>query len=131
MIKSTVVRLMIGIGLPIASALLVDLLPKNRVAQVPFAFQIGGQTLPPGTYSVRQADLGSGIRIQNDNIDGPALKCSAAKHKFGTVEPARLVFDSSDGGYRLSEVWLEADGRGVILPDSSVAKRETKCVWLQ
>jgi hypothetical protein len=130
MIKSTVLRLTIGIGLPIASAVVMDQLPKSAVAQVPFAFQIGGQTLPPGTYSVRQSDLGRDIRIQSDKL-GLGLKYTAAEHKFGTVERPRLVFESSQGSYRLSEVWLEADGRGVILPNGSSAKRETKCVWLQ
>jgi hypothetical protein len=131
MIKSTVLRLMLGIGLPIASAMVMDQLPKSGVAQVPFAFQIGGQTLPAGTYSVSQADLGRGIRIQTAQLNGLDLKYRASQHKFGRVEPARLIFDTSDGQYRLSEVWLEADGRGMVLPDSSPAKRETKCVWLR
>ena len=58
MIEKTMLRLMIGMGVPIASALVMEQLPKTGVAEVPFAFQVEQQTLPPGTYSVKQADLG-------------------------------------------------------------------------
>ena len=138
MIERTVLRLMIGIGVPIASALVMEQLPKTRVAQVPFPFQIDERTLPPGTYSVKQADLGRSIRIQNQKTAGVGIECLASRRKFGKEQPARLVFDSYQGRNLLSEIWFDADGRGVILRAKNLEKTaaqtpvgEVKCVWLQ
>jgi hypothetical protein len=116
MIEKTVLRLMIAMGVPLASALVVEQLPKTGVAEVPFAFQVENQTLPAGTYSVKQADRGRGIRIQNEKLNGIGTACAAAKRKFGRANGARLVFDSYGGHYFLTEIWFDGDGRGVILP---------------
>ncbi len=133
MLNRTLLRLMISVGVPISSALVMEQLPKTRVAQVPFAFQVEDQTLPPGTYSVEEAGLGRNIRIQNEKLAGAGTKFVAAKGKFGRTEPARLIFDSYEGQYRLSEIWFEADGRGVILRENDLRQSggEAKCIWLQ
>jgi hypothetical protein len=137
MIDRTVLRLIISIAVPISSALVMEQLPKARVAEVPFAFQVEEQTLPPGTYSVKEGGLGRGIRIQNEKSGGAAMKCMAAKSAFGRTQPARLVFDSYDGRYLLAEIWFEADGRGVILRQKTSEQRrpathgEVTSVWLQ
>ena len=106
---------MLGMGLPIASALIMEQLPKSGVAEVPFAFQVEQQTLPPGSYSVKQADLGRSVRIQSEKSAGQGLKCLAVKRKFGKAQGARLVFENYQGHYFLSEIWFDADGRGMIL----------------
>ena len=106
---------MLGMGLPIASALIMEQLPKSGVAEVPFAFQVEQQTLPPGSYSVKQADLGRSVRIQSEKSAGQGLKCLAVKRKFGKAQGARLVFENYQGPYFLSEIWFDADGRGMIL----------------
>jgi hypothetical protein len=134
MIDRTVLRLMLSVGVPIASALVIEQLPKTRVAQVPFAFQVEDQTLPPGTYAVKEAGLGRNIRIENEKLAAASTKFIAAKGKFGKPEPARLIFESYQGQYRLSEIWFEADGRGVVLRGKDlrpIEDREAKCVWLQ
>jgi hypothetical protein len=115
MIEKHVCRLMLGMGLPIASALIMEQLPKSGVADVPFAFQVEQQMLPPGSYSVKQADLGRSVRIQNEKSAGGGLKCMAVKRKFGKAQGARLVFENYQGQYFLSEIWFDADGRGLIL----------------
>jgi hypothetical protein len=115
MIEKHVCRLMLGMGLPIASALIMEQLPKSGVAEVPFAFQVEQQTLPPGSYSVKQADLGRSVRIQSEKSVGGGLKCLAVKRKFGKAQGARLVFENYQGHYFLSEIWFDADGRGLIL----------------
>ncbi len=125
---------MVSIGVPIASALLIEQLPKTRVAQVPFAFQVEDQTLPPGTYAFKAGGLGRNIHIQNQKLTAAALNCARVKGKFGKAEPARLVFENSDGRYRLSEIWFDADGRGVVLANVAASRREDreqKSVWLQ
>jgi hypothetical protein len=139
MVEKPVLRLMIGMGLPIASAVMMDQLPKTGVAEVPFAFQVEERTLPPGSYSVKQEDRGRSIRIQSEKTAGEGLTCVAAKRKFGKAQGARLVFESYEGHYVLSEVWFDADGRGLILPEVRAAKgagpypedRETRSVRFQ
>jgi len=109
---------MIGMGFPIASAVVMEQLPKTGVADVPFAFQVENQTLPAGSYSVKQADRGRSVRIQNDKVAGAGLKCVAAQRRFGSPQGASLVFDGYRGRYFLSEIWFDADGRGLILQPS-------------
>jgi hypothetical protein len=115
MIEKHVLRLVLGMGLPIVSALIMEQLPKSGVAEVPFAFQVEQQTLPAGSYSVKQADLGRSVRIQSEKSTGEGLKCLAVKRKFGKAQGARLVFENYQGHYLLSEIWFDADGRGLIL----------------
>jgi hypothetical protein len=131
MIDRNLLRLMIGVGVPILSALVIEQLPQTRVARVPFAFQVDNQTLPAGTYAVKEASLGRNIRIQNEKL---GAECRSASAKFGKTEPARLIFDTYKGQYLLSEIWFDADGRGVILRNQNrqpAGNREAKCVWLQ
>jgi hypothetical protein len=118
MIDRTFLRLMIGMSVPIATVVVMEQLPKTGVVEVPFEFQVDKQTLPPGIYSVKQADRGAGIRIQNEKVAQASLKCIAAKRKFGNTKEPRLVFDSYQGRYMLSEIWF--DTRGVILRGASL-----------
>jgi hypothetical protein len=115
MIDRTILRLMIGVGVPIASAVVLEQLPKTGVAEVPFAFQVAEQTLPRGTYAVRQADNGRDVRIWNEKVAGVGMSCAALKRKFGKAQGARLVFENHAGRYFLSEIWFDTDGRGLIL----------------
>jgi hypothetical protein len=134
MMDRSILRLMVSIGVPIASAVLIEQLPKTRVAQVPFAFQVEGQTLPAGTYAVKAGGLGRNIHIQNQKLTAAALNCARVKGKFGKAEPARLVFENAGGRYRLAEIWFDADGRGVVLANVAAHQRESleqKSVWLQ
>jgi hypothetical protein len=113
MFERPFVRLMIGMGLPIASAVLVEQFPKAGVAEIPFAFQVEGRTLPPGSYSVKNA--GRTIHIQSENIAGAGLNCIAAEWEFGASREAGLVFGEYGGRYFLTQIWLDSDGRGLIL----------------
>jgi hypothetical protein len=106
---------MIGMGVPIASAVVLEQLPKTGVAEVPFAFQVAGQALPRGTYAVRQVDNGRDVRIWNEKVAGVGTNCAAVKRKFGTAQGARLVFENHNGRYFLSEIWFDTDGRGLVL----------------
>ncbi len=117
MIERSVFRLIVAVGLPVASAVVIEQLPKTGVAEVPFAFQMEDQTLPPGTYAVKQADAGRAICVQNEEIANGGLTCMAAKSKFGKAhgQGPRLVFERDAGRYFLAEIWFEADGRGLIL----------------
>ena len=56
MIETTVLRLMIAVTVPIASALVVEQFPKTAVADVPFAFQVADRALPPGKATIGSDD---------------------------------------------------------------------------
>jgi hypothetical protein len=111
---------MIGIALPIAAAVVLEQLPKTGVARVPFAFQVQGETLPAGTYSVKQTVRGRAVCLENQKLADSARNCVAAKSKFGKAEGSRLVFSNYEGHYVLSEIWFEADGAGLILQNRAV-----------
>ena len=131
MIEKPVIRLIIGMGVPIASALVLEQLPKTGVVEVPFAFEVEEQTLPPGTYTLKQSILGGGVRIKNEKVPGAGMKCVAAERKFGRAEGLRLVFNTHEGHYSLSEIWFDADGRGLILPAKRPATGEVRSLRFQ
>jgi hypothetical protein len=120
MIDRTVLRLLIGVAVPIGSAVLIEQLPKTGVAEIPFAFQMEEQTLPAGTYLVKQADHERAVCIQNQQLSRVGMKCVEVKGRFGKAQGARLVLKEHEGRYFLSEIWFEADGRGLILPHGGV-----------
>jgi hypothetical protein len=116
MLERTVLRLLVGVAVPIASAILIEQLPKTGVAEIPFPFQMEEQTLPAGTYLVKQADHERAVCIQNQQVSRVGMKCVEVKGRFGRAQGARLVLKEHEGRYFLSEIWFEADGRGLILP---------------
>ncbi len=131
MIEKTVLRLVIAMGVPIASAIVIDQLPKTGVAEVPFAFQVEAQTFPPGSYAVKQADGGRSVRIQSEKIAGERVECTGVSRKFGRAEGARLVFENYEGRYILSEIWFETDGSGLVLSNSGLSRRPNSRVKRQ
>lgn len=117
--------------MPILTALVMEQLPKTGIAEVPFAFQVEDQTLPAGTYSVKQADLGRTFRIQNARVPEARIRCIATKRKFGRAQDARLVFEKSGGRYLLSEIWFDAEGQGLVLAPSESGEGDVRSVELR
>jgi hypothetical protein len=115
---------MIAMGVPLASAVVMDQMPKTGVAEVPFAFQVDAQALPPGSYMVKQADGGRSVQIQSQLMAGASVKCVAVRRKFGNAQEPRLVFENYEGRYFLSEIWFETDGRGLILRNTSLEHKD-------
>jgi len=87
---------------------------------VPFAFTVGGKTLPAGEYSI--------VRVAPDRL---ALRDSQARVLVSLIThsvesdsaPAasRLDFSTQDGGHVLTRVWLEHDRVGYELPRAHTA----------
>jgi hypothetical protein len=130
MFQRGVFRLAVGMGLPIASALVVEQLPKSGVAEIPFSFEVDGRALPAGTYLVREADFGHSIRVQ-DQTPGGGVAVARAKWRFGTPNRSTLIFERDGGRYSLTEIWFEADGPGLILAAGKSAAGETRYVPLR
>jgi hypothetical protein len=123
MIERAVLRVLIAMSVPIASAVVMEQLPKTGVAEVPFAFEAAGQMLPPGRYSVKQAERGRILRIQNQRVPAIQVECVALERKFGRAKGARLVFSNDSEHYHLSEIWFDADGTGLVLKQSRTQRR--------
>jgi hypothetical protein len=84
---------------------------------VPFAFQVGGQSLPRGDYGVETEQA----RIQIRGAKTGALAVGNALEKSGNSP--KLVFHRYGSEYILSEVWTGSTGRQL---STSQHERELK-----
>jgi hypothetical protein len=97
-------------------------------ANVPFAFNIGQQTFPAGSYQFQSllgkpasnCELGM-LAIRN--LDGrPLYKVvfTGLLRPLGDPQPkSKLVFGMRDGRHYLSQIWIAEDGVGHRMPDVS------------
>lgn len=84
-------------------------------ASVPFAFTVGGSTMPAGKY-IFEARTGNAMLILTDP--------TGRNHAYLTLPggdpngslPARLVFEKRGAHYRLAKVYAASSGPGVMLP---------------
>jgi cytochrome c5 len=79
--------------------------PAMRL-QVPYGFSVGSKAMPAGTYIFRMED--SMLKVQSETATAIALTRIIARLN-GPEELIRdgsLVFDKSDAGLILSEVWI-------------------------
>ncbi len=108
----TMISLVIAIALATAVASANAQSAKKVVADIPFAFVVGDQTLSAGEYTLKSATAPDGLLIQNG-----AGKSEAMRLTF-TIEPkqnrrsARLVFHRYGQRYFLAEVWTGAGDVG-------------------
>jgi hypothetical protein len=114
-------RLAVGIGLPLITAIAIDQLPKKGVVNVPFAFQVDGKVLPAGEYSVRELSPRGPIEIQNRKT-AASTRVSHATRKWASSDGAGLVFDLCEGRYYLSQIWFGSDTTGLILHNASAER---------
>jgi hypothetical protein len=95
----------LGLSVATASA------QERIVANIPFAFEIGHETAPAGTYEL--VIDGSGIlELRGENVHAGAFASTlpADGHDPDGSTPA-LVFKRGETGYRLFTVW-ESDDAG-------------------
>ena len=109
----TMISLVIAIALATAVASANAQSARKVVADIPFAFVVGDQTLSAGEYTLKSATAPeNGLLIQNG-----AGKSEAMRLTF-TIEPkqnrrnARLVFHRYGQRYFLAEVWTGAGNAG-------------------
>jgi hypothetical protein len=99
------------VSFALAFAVLVPLSVTTSASQVncrvPFSFIVGGQTLPPGLYSVSTSQGYMVMRGSSHNAI--ALTLAGRERADGK---ARLVFLKTGDRYDLSEVW-SGDGTGL------------------
>jgi hypothetical protein len=88
------------------------------VADIPFDFVVGDQTMPAAEYRVRPA-LGSGLIIQSADANNSAMRLTSGIESRKNKTQARLVFHRYGNRYFLSEVWTGGRDSGLQLNTSS------------
>ena len=109
--------------LAIAAALVTANIHAQSVhANVPFAFEANGKSMPAGDYSIRttsEMNGGTLAMMNNDTRDSVLLK---GVNVINASNPeAKLVFRQRPDGYYLTEVWNGEIGRVVQSPRSKRA----------
>ncbi len=103
----------------------------NRVqmASIPFEFNVGNKSFPPGEYRVERVSSQS---------DPAALAFTSADGKMGLMiltrgvrargaeRGARLVFNRYGDRYFLSQVWRPSDANGMELPRSRAERNVSR-----
>jgi hypothetical protein len=94
-------------------------------ADIPFAFQFGGKTMPPGEYEfhidlAREDVMIYGPGRKTEAITSYITTLSAATHVEATSD-AHLVFDKEGEIYTLSEIWRPG-GEGILVSAMKVPR---------
>ena len=112
------IRITLSIALLVlATAMFAQTGPGDVVADVPFAFTVGGKTLPAGRYIVKPADEHA-VRIFRPQTTGIFVSTHAAVKT--SSEQTKLVFHRYGDTYFLSAVWLKGNPNGrELLPSSA------------
>ena len=96
-------------------------------ANVPFAFTIGGQTFPAGTYQFQSLLGKPGSNREHGmlairNLDGHHMHkvvFTDLVQPFADARPAsKVVFSMADGRRQLSLIWVASDSIGLQLPET-------------
>lgn len=98
-----------GALLAIASSAVGQTKPGDVKVDVPFAFNVGAQSLPAGNYIVEAVD-DSHVRIFNSKTAGLFVTTQAALRTAS--DGSKLVFHRYGDTYFLSAVWVTGNTTG-------------------
>ena len=103
----TMIALMVLVGSLTASAKAQSLSSGTLVANIPFKFSAGNQTMPAGEYIVRCVNPASDQTVlqiaSKDGRNSVMLQMSATRGKAG--ETAKLVFHRYGDRYFFAQAW--------------------------
>jgi hypothetical protein len=109
----TMIMLVIAIALATAVASANAQSAKKLVADIPFEFVVGDQTLSSGEYTLKSTTAPeSGLIIQNVGGKSEAMRLTFAIEPRQNRRSARLVFHRYGQRYFLAEVWTGAGNVG-------------------
>jgi hypothetical protein len=94
-------------------------------AEIPFSFQMGGKTLPAGTYQVSTSQAVLGVTGHEGGAFVMTNRLEANGYLETGWEDPTLVFERKNGDYVLVQVWtgsrngrsLKADSQTVVAND--------------
>ena len=104
----TLSRIVLCGALLAAASAMGQMRPGDLVAEVPFAFHAGTQTLPAGRYIVAAVD--GDLRISNSQGRGLFVPTHPASRTAG--DGTKLVFHRYGDTYFLSAVWVTGNTTG-------------------
>ena len=94
------------------------------VANIPFQFSIGNQTLPAGEYTVRSiSDDYSTVVLRIESRDGRTHALLVTFTVEGKAQNrSRLVFHRYGNQYFLAQAWVDGDSAGLEAQKSSAER---------
>jgi cytochrome c553 len=95
-------------------------------AEIPYEFTFGSKVLPAGTYTFSVTNLGFQVKsVTGEVFRAPIITRLSGPNQF--LRDGSLVFEKTDGGHILSEVWLPGTD-GILL--HSTPKNQNRDVLL-
>jgi hypothetical protein len=120
----SIVRNVMLCGLLAIIALPIGAAPRGSAkADIPFNFEVNGKAQPAGEYIFSPGPFNGMITVQSP--EGKLLLSFLYKplgNPNQRVEP-KLVFDRTDTGYALSQVWMSAIPAGGGVPKKASAAK--------
>jgi hypothetical protein len=100
---------------------------RRMIANIPFQFNVGDQTMPAGEYTVTQINPSSDRAVlQLRSKDGRSAAMIQMNEVIGKArESARLVFNCYGNQHYFAQAWTSADASGLEAPKAK-AERSTQ-----
>jgi hypothetical protein len=96
---------------------------QRQVADIPFDFHVGENTLPAGQYEVMSTSAArEAIRVRSTENGNVAIRLTNTAYKLRPAKKGVLVFHRYGNRYFLSEVWTAGQSTGRQLLKSSREK---------
>jgi hypothetical protein len=103
---------------------------RKAVANIPFTYEVGQNTLNAGTYTIQKMNLGSVFQLR-DNQSGHSLFVPVTPLDTTQNNESKLKFSCYAGQCALSEVWIAGDSyRPTARQPVRVAKNQMGVVAL-
>jgi hypothetical protein len=107
----------------VAIAIAVPMVQAQTImkADVPFAFTVGSNQMPAGSYEIR-AMGGRATLIQSKDGHDKVLALCGPAGPSKAVDETKLVFKRYGDRYILSQIWTSTSGEGLQAPASNLEK---------
>ncbi|MGI8962546.1 MAG: hypothetical protein ACR2IV_22875 [Bryobacteraceae bacterium] len=80
---------------------------QKEIANIPFAYHVGEQTLAAGKYTVQETNSGGVLQLR-DNTSGHSIFVSVLPADTGRKD-SKLTFSCYAGECSLSQIWMAGD----------------------
>lgn len=109
----TMVTLLVAIAFAAAVVSANAQSPKLVIADIPFDFVVGDQTLAAGEYRMApSSSFGNGLTIKSADTSNSVMRLTNSIEPRRNRTDARLVFHRYNNRYFLAEVWSGGDNVG-------------------
>jgi hypothetical protein len=125
--KSQLQKMAFGLvsAMALAGTCLWAQLSHRMVAEIPFDFQVSGQTLPAGSYSVKDAGT-EGMTQVTSEATRHSIFVFTPGTKDGRERESKLVFHRYGDNYFLSQIWIGSTTGRVVAPNRRERELQTQ-----